>query len=159
MATVTESPVIDGVYIVEPELHGDERGSVDDDHNAYGTPLVRPHRGHRSFETGLLKAPPLILSDPMRTVVDQAIRDHCALRGWRLHALNVRTTHVHAVVGSCGKDPSVMAGQLKGWSTRRLWDAGVVGRDAPVWTKRPSTRYLWNDEDLAAAVEYVVNGQ
>jgi dTDP-4-dehydrorhamnose 3,5-epimerase len=26
MATITESPVIDGVYIAEPDIHGDERG-------------------------------------------------------------------------------------------------------------------------------------
>jgi hypothetical protein len=38
------------------------------------------------------------LSVTQRALVEQTIRDHCRIRGWLLHAVNVRSNHVHAVV-------------------------------------------------------------
>lgn len=94
------------------------------------------------------------LSDPMREIVDQAIRDHCAFRGWSLHAVNVRTNHVHVVVGGL-HEPEEMIGQLKAWATRRLRESGVIPAGLKIWTNQGSNRYLWDAGSVAAAVRYV----
>jgi REP element-mobilizing transposase RayT len=140
-------------------LHGDVRGTVDDEHRTFGTPFAPPKPRREAFERELLKCAPVVLSDAMREVVDDTVRAHCVFRRWPLLAINVRTTHVHVVVGAMHRDPGAMAGQFKAWSTRRLREAGLRREDEPVWSKRDSTRYLWTDEHVAEAVDYVLNGQ
>ena len=49
-------------------------------------------------------------------------------------------------------------GTLKGWCTRALWESGVV-TDATVWSRRGSTRYLWTEKAVQAAVRYVRDAQ
>jgi len=101
-------------------LHGDERGSVDDRHNAYGAPNADGDRWRRQWSASRLTEPPFVLSPEMRDAVDRMIRKHCSVRGWPLVALNVRSNHVHAVVGWRGKPPERVMTELKSWSTRAL---------------------------------------
>lgn len=49
--------------------------------------------------------------------------------------------------------------QFKAWATRRLREAGLLGKEAPAWAEHGSTRYVWTDEDLFEAVDYVMNRQ
>src|SRR6266852_6159294 len=75
-------------------LHGDERGSVDRDHHRYGTPMLPPSPRRRQIERGLLKQPPVKLTQLQRVTIELAMRETCAIRKWGLWALNVRTNHV-----------------------------------------------------------------
>ena len=128
-------------------------------HNQYGTPLARPSDCRLNAMRSLLVYPPLTLDDKARTIVDQTIRDHCCIREWPLHALNVRINHVHVVL-SCGdQQPERAMEQLKAWSTRRLRENSLTSADRPVWTEHGSTRYLWDDVSRAAAIEYVTHWQ
>ncbi len=47
---------------------------------------------------------------------------------------------------------------LKAWATRRLKEVSDMARQK-WWAERGSIRYLWDDESLEAAVEYVLDGQ
>ena len=58
-------------------LHGNEHGSVDDDHNAYGTPLLDPDPSKIARETRQMLHPPVVFDDAMRSVVEAAIKDQC----------------------------------------------------------------------------------
>ncbi len=49
--------------------------------------------------------------------------------------------------------------QLKAYATRQLRGAGVVGADAPVWSRHGSTRWLNDANKLEEAVNYVRDGQ
>ena len=49
---------------------------------------------HEQIRTTLPKAKDL------RPIVERAIREVCGHRGWRLHALAVRSNHVHVVVST-----------------------------------------------------------
>jgi len=62
-------------------LHGDERGSVDGEHNVPGTPLLPPDPARQHRERGLMKADGMILDERLRLVVDAAIADQCRHRG------------------------------------------------------------------------------
>ena len=141
-------------------LHGDERGTVDRDHNRRGTPTLPEQPKRHAANARLLAHPPLVLDDSMRGVVERAITDHAALRTWRIIALNVRTNHVHLVIDCRGShSPEAAMQQLKAWGTRRLISAGLIVPTTRVWTDHGSTRYVNTEVSLAAAVDYVLNQQ
>jgi REP element-mobilizing transposase RayT len=140
-------------------LHGDPRGSVDREHNAYGTPVLDVDPRRVRADAGRLANPPVVLDAAARKIVHDTIVAHCALRGWTIHALNVRTNHVHVVV-ACGTiAPETAMAQLKAWATRRLREAGCISAFARIWTNHGSTGYLWTGDDVDGAVTYVTDFQ
>lgn len=140
-------------------LHGDERGSVDRWNNTLGNEALAPDPRRNEYVSQFrLKAPPFRLDAVARLIVTEAIRYVCERRDWALHAVNVRTNHVHAVVSGSERLEAILTAP-KAWSTRRLAEAGVVQRSRPVWTRHGSTRYAWTDEDLQDMCWYVVEGQ
>jgi REP element-mobilizing transposase RayT len=100
----------------------------------------------------------LVLDDTARLCVDAAIRETCEHRGWQLLALHVRTNHVHAVVQAAVSPERVMA-DLKAWSTRALVKAGHFPARKPTWSRHGSTKWVWNEEQLANVTDYVLNRQ
>ncbi len=140
-------------------LHGDERGSVDRRyHNRYGEAKIRPDDEVRAKKSKLLKQEPYFLGASERQVVETAIREVCVFRAYNLFALNVRTEHAHIVSGNHGK-PERMKDSFKAYSSRALRAAGLISTDFRPWSRHGSTRYLWTEDHVALAVDYVVNGQ
>ncbi len=119
---------------------------------------MSPNRNLESSDRTNLKNPPVILDAKRRTAVEKAIREVCKFRGIWLIAINVRTNHVHIVIGSSGRPEPIM-NAFKAYATRRLRLEGLIGADTKVWSRHGSTRYLWTEEHIALAVDYVVNGQ
>ena len=101
---------------------------------------------------------PFGLTNKQRVTVDQTIRDVCTYRGWTLHALNVRTNHVHLVRSAVAAPEQAMT-TLKAWATRRLREASLVDVDAKLWSRHGSTRYLWTPADVETACRYVTAEQ
>lgn len=136
-------------------LHGDERSSVDRRNNLRATPRLKPNasRQLRSFQR--LSQEPMLLSREFRDVVDVAVRAHAGFRGWHIHALNVRTNHVHVVVAAHPYSPELVMKQFKEWGTRYLTDAGLIKRGRLVWIDHGSTRWVDTPESLARAIHYV----
>ncbi len=99
-----------------------------------------------------------VLSDDMRQIVEKTINEVCEHRKWKLFALNVRTNHVHVVVGNAD-DRTAVIRDLKAYSTRRLREAGLIDNDRMVWTKRCGHRELFDDEYLHKAIHYVLHCQ
>ncbi len=139
-------------------LHGEEGGSVDEDHNRPGTPFVPPSEARRRFEVRRFKQETVTLDAAKRQVVQATIREVCAHRKWTLHALQARTTHVHVVVTG-PPTPERMMNDFKTWCTRRLREAALIGNDEKVWSRHGSTRYLWDERSIAAACDYTMNRQ
>ncbi|MBY0262922.1 MAG: transposase [Phycisphaerales bacterium] len=135
-------------------LHGDERGSVDRQHNHYQTPFVPPN-AQRVENERTLAGPMFELEDRGRAVVDRTIREVCSHSRWSLAALNVRTNHVHAVV-SAPVGPERVMTSMKSWSTRRLREAGLVEADRTLWARHGSTRWIWTARALERAVRYTL---
>src|SRR5690606_5672217 len=102
---------------------------------------------------------PLILDNAMRALVDDAIRRHCSFRAWPLVALNVRTNHVHCVVGWKGAAPERVMTELKTWATRALKTHPALHHRRRFWTVHGSTRYLWDVHSMHDASRYVLLGQ
>jgi REP element-mobilizing transposase RayT len=134
-------------------LPGDARGWVDGKrHEMHFT--AAPEREERA--RALLVEPPVTLTSAQRLVVEQVIRDHCRIRGWILHVVNVRTNHVHVVV-SIDRSPKRAMNELKAWCTRHL-KRGEPGRQH-WWSEGGSKPPLWTEDDLETVVAYVRDWQ
>ncbi len=135
-------------------LHGDDRGSVDRHHNRYDAPLIPPNENWLRYNERRLKHEPGKLNKKQRASIKKSIEQTCEIRGWRMHITNVRTNHVHAVVtAACG--PSKILNALKSNATRELREAGEWSNAGSPWADRGSKRYLWIEEHLVKAIEYV----
>ena len=139
-------------------LHGDERGSVDRDHNRYDSPTLPSSPRRKVIERSLLKQPPVKLNARRRTAIDCGIRETCAIRNWTLWALNVRSNHLHCVVAA-NCNPKTVLVAVKANATRSMRDAGCWNSDLSPWARGGSKKYLWTEEELTNAVAYVVEDQ
>ncbi len=135
-------------------LHGDDRGSVDRNHNALGAPLLPPEPAFVQRNRNRMSAPAVIFDQRQRHLVDGAIRERCHHAGWLLLALNVRTNHVHALVAASEPAEQVMV-SLKAWAPRRLREEGEAA--GKTWARHGSTRYLWDEAGLENACRYVTD--
>ena len=133
-------------------LHGDARGWVKD-----GEPGVhQPNPEVEAVMRARMSDTPVLLSDEQRAVVETTIREHVAMRGWELHALNVRSNHVHVVVSAAIHPDQVME-QFKAWCSRRLSER--LGRKRKWWTEHGSTKWINDEEYLENAIGYVLERQ
>lgn len=139
-------------------LHGDPRGSVSREQNRPGTTFVAPSRAMVEQDAKRLKHVPIVLNEVQRRCVDSTIRAHAEYRRWQLHAVNVRTNHVH-VVCTGALSPERMMGEFKSWATRSLRQRQELGQNQRVWTTHGSTRWLDSEMSIASTVHYVTHRQ
>jgi REP element-mobilizing transposase RayT len=139
-------------------VHGDSRGSIDDEHRGYRQPFADPDPARKRYEQSLIAHAPVILNPRQRDVCSVTIIEVCRHRKWALHAHNVRTNHIHVVVTAAGPPEPVM-NALKSWCTRRLRETGLIPIDQRLWSRHGSTPHLWTDDQLRQAIEYVTRVQ
>ena len=135
-------------------LHGDERGSVDKFHNRYGCEFVAPDLTFEAMRRADLAEEPLLIDPRMRGIIEDTMLQHCDHRKWHHFSSNVRTNHIHAVLSAAG-EPGRMLGDLKAYLTRALRAGGAIGDRRRIWAEGGSKRYLFTDEAVARACEYV----
>ena len=140
-------------------LHGDPRGSVDPLHNRFGDEPRPPEPALEAFARQRMTQSSVAFTPAMRGAIGDTIREVCDHRDWYLVAESVRTDHVHVVLSAPNETPERVMNTLKSWSTRRLREAGLLEADVKSWSRHGSTRYLWSDDDVEWAAEYVRNGQ
>lgn len=105
-----------------------------------------------------LNETPWMLGPEARCITLETIRSVCKHRQWIAHAIHVRTNHVHAVIA--GEEvPERMLSDCKAYATRALRRAFPTVQRRRYWADHGSTRYLWNEVSVRAAVAYVLHGQ
>jgi hypothetical protein len=114
--------------------------------------LERSHRRRMNQEAYILS------TAGARAIVRDAIVSVSAFRGWFLHALHVRTEHVHGVV-----EAECSAGRIlndwKAYATRSLRSSGLADLDRMIWTTGGNTRQVLSPESLRSAIRYVLDEQ
>ena len=140
-------------------LHGDDRGSVDREHNRYKEPFALANQNRDHHNRQMLKSEPVLLDAMQRASVEKAIRETCEHRKWPLLAINVRTNHAHVVVSIGTKKPTLALGAFKANATRQMRDDGCWQCDHSPWVDKGSCRDLWNERSVERAIDYVINGQ
>ena len=140
-------------------LHGTDKGSgsVDRLHNVYGTPFIPPDAAREERAALKMTGPPYLLDEPGRIIVCDAIVELCEEKSWNLWALHVRTNHVHVVIWA-DRDPGRLMSDLKSRASRELNRSGVDANEKR-WTRHGSTRHLFDDAAVAAAIAYTIDRQ
>jgi REP element-mobilizing transposase RayT len=101
--------------------------------------------------------PPYVLEDTARTIARDAIVAYCEEKNWTLLALHVRTNHVHLVL-SAERELGRLMSDLKARASRELNRSGTDS-NAKRWTRHGSTRHLFDDAAVDAAVAYTLDEQ
>ena len=142
-------------------LPGDARGWIKK--KTLGIQVPDPKRENEAREH--MAADDVVLNPAQRALVEQTIRDHCRIRGWTLHAVNVRSNHVHVVVTADREADEVMS-QFKAWCSRKLSDAAGLKETVAVkagrrrWFTEGGDKELIDEpEYLENAIRYVLEGQ
>ncbi|MFN0278371.1 MAG: transposase [Pyrinomonadaceae bacterium] len=139
-------------------LHGDTRGSIDRNNNVFGSPKAESRIIREQQQVKKLKSEPVLLNAVMRGAVEEAIREVCAYRDWKLYAQNVRINHAHVVTAAKASADKVL-NDLKAYSTRKMRQLGCWPHAHSPWVDKGSKRNLWNEDHIFNACDYVVNGQ
>ena len=142
-------------------LPGDIRGWI----KAGIQGIQEPNLVRESQALGRMAEDAVVLTSAQRAIVEQTIRDHCRIRKWRLHAVSVRSNHIHVVV-TADRDPDDVMNQLKAWCSRKLSDA--AGLKTVVAVKAGRRRWFTEGGDMESiedeiylrnAIQYVLEGQ
>lgn len=121
--------------------------------------FVPPNAGLEAWhQTRLSQAPYLLETAPLRATVRDASVEVCAFRSWFLHALHVRTSHVHGIV-EAEYPPSRVLQNWKAYATRKLRSKGLADHDRIIWAHGGNARRMKSPESLRAAIRYVLDGQ
>jgi len=130
-------------------LHGDERGAVSRFRNEYKSHKLPLEKHWVEINKKRLRGEPVALDADQRDGVEAAARETCEFRKWALHAINVRTNHVHLVVSTGGTRPELALNAFQANATRMMKKAGCWDRRSSPWVDKGSTRYLWNERVLS----------
>lgn len=139
-------------------LHGDKRGSVDRVHRRFGTPRLAPSPLRENYERKLLVCPPVKLTKARRKAIERGISEACSVLKCRLWAFNIRTNHVPVVVSANCSSKRVRA-TLKANATRSMRESGCWQSSRTPWAAKGSRRFLWTEEQLIEAIDYVLYSQ
>jgi REP element-mobilizing transposase RayT len=140
-------------------LHGDDRGSWWRNAQTLREYFVPPDPKLVESMRRRMKHPATSMNGPMRKCVREGIVAHCQFKGWVLHALAVRTNHVHVVVTTTTHSIQQVMVAIKARSTLLLREAGHHQPDQPMWTERASKVQLDSQPSFAGAVHYVLHNQ
>ena len=100
-------------------LPGSVKGSVDNEHNVYGTPWVEADAERERQAREAMTQAPYVMTSAEREIVCRAMAELSRERGWDLRAAHVRSNHVHVVV-SAERDPGRLMSDLKSRASRDL---------------------------------------
>jgi REP element-mobilizing transposase RayT len=135
-----------------------QQGAIDRECNLLGArmPELRP-RLRQSLDLSLKQAP-FEINSSQRTIALKAIVDVCTHKRWLLHAVHIRSNHVHIVIDA-DVAPELAMTAFKAYASRALNAAYPVHRERIRWARHGSTRYLWSRESIDNAVAYVLDKQ
>lgn len=140
-------------------LHGDERGTVDRHTNSTGTSHLRRDDLRAAFERRIMVSGGFTFDAATRAALQTSFAETCQRRGWGLLALNIRMSHLHAVVAASVTSPEAAMQALKANGTRALREQVLIGPAQKVWSRHGSTIYLWETEHVESAMDYTMNRQ
>jgi REP element-mobilizing transposase RayT len=138
----------------------------------YGTWLPGDQRGWVEYQRGWQLPDPIreleasakmqedacMLAPDQRLIVELQLEETCQHRGWKLHAKNCRSNHLHALIGSYEVPPKKVRADIKAWCTRRLKEKSNPLREN-WWADRGSIRWVFDDEGVDTVSIYINEAQ
>ena len=139
-------------------LHFDERGSVDQKHNVYGTPRITPNKAGLKYRNSELLYKPFVMNDTQKINVMHSIQSVCDYCHWRLFAIHVRSNHVHMITQSA-ISPEDMMTKFKAYASRHLNILNPENKNKRYWARHGSTIHVRSKNYFYFLMDYVVNQQ
>jgi REP element-mobilizing transposase RayT len=102
--------------------------------------------------------PEVVLNEMQRGKVEAVCRQHATIRGWKLHAVNARSNHVHLAV-TADKGPKVVRDQFKANATRVLRLQPDALSKQRIWTQGGDCEIVDGEEELERVIEYIATAQ
>jgi len=135
-----------------------QAGAISRTQNRFGTPIPEPDIRKERRAKAHMTQEPYLLDEIRRQRVLQSLIEVCSCRGYSLLAAHVRTNHIHVVIAAACKPERVM-NAMKAYGSRALNQHGLERPGRRRWARHGSTRYLWTEDDVRGAIEYVVRRQ
>ncbi|OQA01405.1 MAG: Transposase IS200 like protein [Planctomycetes bacterium ADurb.Bin401] len=129
-------------------LQGDRRKYVKDGQ------ILDPNPSLENHNKECLQYPAVSLNLVQRELINKAIHEEAAELKQAIHALAVRTNHVHLVVDCNFISVASAVSHYKNAARLKLQENGFIGK---LWTKGYSVRYCFNDTQLNNVIKYVNN--
>ena len=143
-------------------LPGDDRGyhnaadQNSENHVGKLGPARMPNERLQRAAIATLSGPPIFLNHHKADEVYAQFHETCAIRGWRLAACGIMTTHCHVALSvPADIEPEVILRDLKSYASRRLNREFGKPRSETWWTESGSKRRLKSEQDVEATVEYI----
>lgn len=100
----------------------------------------------------------VLLTGTHRQRIETVCHEHTKIRGWTLHAVSARSTHVHIAV-TANAEPKKVRDQFKANATRVLRQEPDPIRNEQVWTRGGDIEFIYDEEALERVVQYIVEAQ
>jgi REP element-mobilizing transposase RayT len=133
-------------------------GAVPETQNQFGAPLPQPDPHRQQQARSRMLQAPYVLDDTRRQVVLESLHEVCHHRGWTLLAAHIRTNHIHVVTTANSKPEQVMIA-MKAYASRTLNQQALDSPHRRRWAHHGSTRYLWTEDSIQTAIQYIVHEQ
>ncbi len=135
-----------------------EVGAVPRTRNQFGAPLPESNLYTERQSRIRMAQNPYLPDSLRRQVVLKSLREVCFYRGRTLLADHVRTNHIHIVITADPK-PEQVLNAMKAYGSRALNELELDGPDRRPWARHGSTRYLWCEDSVRKAIQYVIPEQ
>jgi REP element-mobilizing transposase RayT len=127
-------------------------------HNIPGTPVEPANSGLNRYASTQLKSPPTRFDLGQAELLADQFHETVRIRQWELLAVAIMANHVHWVVGVLGDpDPENILRDLKSYGSRKLNRHFGPAKPAEWWAESGSKRKLSTQQNVLAAVLYVIN--
>ncbi len=137
-------------------LPGEQKGHVHRLQNHYQTPYAHCTIQLLPLVQSRLITEPYFINDLDSKTILNTIINTCKIHHWDLHAVHVRSNHVHLLVTSTLM-PEVILTKLKSACTKELnaHNKKKISR----WARHGSTKYLFTEKAFYHTLNYVLNEQ
>ncbi len=140
-------------------LHGDQRPTVDRQHNTPGAPFVGDDPARSYEERQSLRDTPIYLTLEDRCLIERTIPELCERGDWFFRACAAGPDHVHVLLAA---PPETHGKQVRHWLKR--WLSQELSRErrrrrptgAPWWAEGGSTKPVKTEDYFARAYRYIV---
>lgn len=147
------------ISTIGARLHGDERPTVDREHNRFGTPFLKPDPIRNAREREAMSVGSVVLSAEQRMSIQDAMPEICLRGGWEFVTSAAGPDHVHVLVRV---DESIHGKQVRTWMKRWLtrvlderWTAPTRSDGSRWWCEGGSTKAVRDAEYFANTVRYI----
>jgi REP element-mobilizing transposase RayT len=132
-----------GTY--DTRLHGDPRGTVDREHNQFGTPILEPDEERQKEEAARLKFDPIYFTLEQRQFIESVIPRICERGKWQYVVCAAGSDHVHVCLIAPDVPGDCIEPWLKRWLSEALSAKWPLPDGARWWARNGSVKWIFDE--------------